>query len=488
MEEKGVHIEEKEVPYLFCSDEYAGRTPTCNRFDFGSNFRELQASRYVRYKNYFIFSNYLNGRVVLPYWALMGRSYRYFREIITAYQYMYLYRSIEDDMFDGVPFFSTDLGQDMATAVGNGMNMMSEVIAMPEPGRYYKCVDEDDKVFYYPSSSVSYSPFEQADPANHVGYGTDREVCVHADVDEDGITDESVVPTLGQVQPLFLDLTDDYVTWGWKYIGTYWDKMYAIRELTDPWARFDRMNGDEDLRMFSVSPYRLYSEEILDLMSGLITYDKKSLGSGFDVTSNSIVPKSLVDLNRSLDGFNPPDASQQTPVIIPSLARNLQRTALLYGMALLTSPMDNTLDFSKHTRVVLDGGYDDVSAFDPTIVDGLEMATCTIPVSGKTFKAKENRDGHSIGFDLVKECSEAVEHINNTDYDVIRTAYDAWQAAKDDLADNGIGSQGDVDTKRESYRAMYRDWSKARSTMSVTEQLLQYTRLVHLIFEHGAEL
>ena len=80
----------------------------------------------------------------------MGRSYRYFREIITAYQYMYLYRSMENEMFDGVDFFSTDLGRDMATAVGNGFNMMAEVIAMPEPGRFYKCTD-GEQVVYYPS-------------------------------------------------------------------------------------------------------------------------------------------------------------------------------------------------------------------------------------------------------------------------------------------------------------------------------------------------
>ncbi len=514
-------IEANEVPYLFCSDEYAGRTPTCNRFDFGANYRELQAARYVRYKNYFIFSNYLNGRIELPSWALMGRSYRYFREIITAYQYMYLYRSTQDEMFDGASFFETDLGQDMATAVGNGINMMAEVIAMPEPGRYYKCTNDDGNVFYYPSNMVSYSALEQPDPTNHVGYGLDRETCVFADTNRDGVTDDSVVPVLGQVQPLFLDLTDDFVTWGWKYIGTYWDKMYAIRELTDPWARFYRVNSAEDWRMYSVSPYRLYSKEILCIMSGLIQYDRKSLATVVDVTDDRInlQPKRVVDLTRSLEtSAQAPAAGETAPVIIPALARNLQRTAMLYGMALLTSPLDSTLDFAKHTRVVLDGGYDDVGDFEASLCGGgtnswtcgqiagcewdataltcndpvgtLTTASCTIPVSGKVFKAKQNQDGYNIAYDLVTECAAAAEYLETHEYEDVRVAYDAWQAARDDLsgAADPVAAQADIDAKRTIFRDKSRDWSKARITLIVNEQLLQYTRLVHLIYEHGAEL
>ena len=399
-------------------------------------------------------------------------------------------------MFDGTNFFGTDLGQDMATAVGEGFNMMAEVIAMPEPGRYYRCVQEDTtepdfgQVYYYPSWLVSYSSLEQEDLINHIGYGLDREICNRADLNSDGTTDDSEVLALGDAQPLFLDFTDDFVTWGWEYVGTYWDKLYAIREMTDPWARFFRVNRQEDRRMYSVSPIRLYHQEIMAMMSGIISYDRKSLASGFDVDESKVIPKSIVDLQRPLDGAHIPAEGESSPMIIPSLARNLQRTAMLYGMALLTSPLDNTLDFAKHTRVVLAGGMDDVGAFEGTSTDGLAISSCTVPVSGMTYRAKQNRDGFNIGYDMVQECADAAEYLNNqdNDYDYIRQAYDAWQAAKNDFENNGNGTQTDVDVLRRAYQDLYRPWSRARSTLTVTEQLLNYTRLVHLIYEHGAEL
>ncbi|MEO1171894.1 MAG: zinc-dependent metalloprotease, partial [Myxococcota bacterium] len=40
-----------EVPYMFCSDEFADWTPTCRRRDVGANAREQQAANYVLYKN-----------------------------------------------------------------------------------------------------------------------------------------------------------------------------------------------------------------------------------------------------------------------------------------------------------------------------------------------------------------------------------------------------------------------------------------------------
>ena len=123
-------------------------------------------------------------------------------------------------------------------------------------------------------------------------------------------------------------------------------------------------------------------------------------------------------------------------------------------------------------------------------VGTLTTASCTIPVSGKVFKAKQNQDGYNIAYDLVTECAAAAEYLETHEYEDVRVAYDAWQAARDDFsgAADPVAAQADIDAKRTIYRDKSRDWSKARNTLTVNEQLLQYTRLVHLIYEHGAEL
>ena len=264
-----------EVPYLFCAEEYTYTIPTCSPFDFGANFREIQEARYVRYKNYFIFSNYLRHRLRLNFGRLMYRGYSTFMRVLNEYQYMYMYRANEDKLFDR-PFFETDLGQDMATAVGNGLNMISEVVAMPEPGRYYRCVNPEDAndVAYYPSWYVSYSSIQQTDPSNPIGYGTDREECIM-------LESNSEVLEVGNTQPLFLNFGEDFVAWEFTYVGTYFDKQDAIFALTYPRAFFPRMDQSVDRRSYSISLARLYEPEVMNAARWYGYRNKKSFASRY---------------------------------------------------------------------------------------------------------------------------------------------------------------------------------------------------------------
>src|SRR5690606_14443586 len=82
-----------EVPYLFCSDEFAGFTPTCKRFDFGANHREMQAASRVNYWNYKIFYSYLRNRLNLDFNRVITKAATTFGDTLTTYQYWYLYRT-----------------------------------------------------------------------------------------------------------------------------------------------------------------------------------------------------------------------------------------------------------------------------------------------------------------------------------------------------------------------------------------------------------
>ena len=56
--------------------------------------------------------------------------------------------------------------------------LMAEVIGMPEPGRYYKCTNDDGQEFYYPSWYISFGALDQEEGSDPIGYGFDRETCV----------------------------------------------------------------------------------------------------------------------------------------------------------------------------------------------------------------------------------------------------------------------------------------------------------------------
>jgi hypothetical protein len=452
-----------EVPYLFCSDEYAGYLPTCRRFDYGANHREIFWASYVKYKNYFIFSNYLRNRLTID-WSAQNRGYGVFRDLVTTYQYMYLYRSVQERMFGGKSFFETDLGADMATAVADGLNMMAEVLAWPDPDYYHRCEDSTDgSVIYVPNDFIFYDP--TVDPST--GEGPAGMAC-------DMVDDFFFLPT-GEGQPLFLDFTDDFVGWTFSYLGTFWDKNAALMELTDPTAVFFRVNDIDRVNQvwnnvaYSISPYRLYEPEILSIYTGLIGRDWWSVASFVEPSERRVVARQVVDANASLQvsaaaGAGDPNAA--LPKIYPPMVPNLERYAVLYGAAFLTSPLDDMLDFSKRTRVTLKGSYDDVGAFDDPPA-GIDVAECTIPVSGLTYRAMSLRDGMSIGHDMVVRCSEQAQ------------TYREAQAFVDDPA-NAADEEGLREAEQTRDRAM--------AAVTSTEQKLQWMRMVHLIYEHGSGL
>ena len=471
-----------EVPYLFCSDNYQGRLPTCSAWDFGANFREIQEARYINYKNYFIFSNYQRHRLRLNMRRIAYRGFSAYRGILNTYQYMYMYRANEDKIF-GTTFFETDLGQDMATAVGNGLNMISEIVAMPEPGRYYRCVNPNDAtdVSYYPSWYISYSSIQQEDSTNPIGYGTFREECVM-------LNSNSELLEVGDTQPLFLNFGEDFVSWEFSYIGTYFDKQDAMWALTYPRAWFPRMNQVVDERSYSISLARLYEPEVLNLLTSMVTRTKKNFASRF-VEGIGFTPAAMVDINQSVDsvGLVTNDGTAGSAAIIPPLFTNLQRQGVLYGMAFLSSPLDTTLDFSKHTRVVLEGAMDDVGAMEegqPGVV------SCRLLESGQTYRARSTGSAFDIGYQQVEECAQHVETLENITWEMIEAKFTETEVAKDAyMADqNNIALRDaywDLDAE---YDLLRRDRSFAYGRYTSIQQMLQYMRRMHLVFEHGIDL
>ena len=440
-------LKANEVPYLFCSDERRRWKPTCKAFDFGANYRELQAHRYVSYKNYFVFSNFLRNRRSLQIWQVAGRGYSRFRDIVTEYQNMYLYRAKQEEYFGDTPFFSTDLGKDMATATAQGLNMMTEVFAMPEPGRYYRCENPDNREekFWYPSWYISYSSLEQDDPENPIGYGTDGEECLM-------LSSNSRVIGLGDTEPLFLDFTPDFTEWEFQYVGTYWDKSDALIELLDPQASFT-VRTSTKMSECSASVLTVSTKgEIAKLLQSVIMADKKNLASfaAVDPADDTFRAFSLVNTDETLDRFEQPgdvlDGLEGYPVI-PPLPSNMQRFGLLYGLAFLSSPMDEEPSTAKYSRIVLKGSMDDVAAFgDDAANDGLDIAECRLHFeSGKVYRARQTRDGIDIGYDLINQCQAYVDTLDALTIEGLNEDRDARDAAEIACDDATVAGAADAE-------------------------------------------
>ncbi len=458
-------ITANEVPYMYCSDEYAGYTPTCKRFDFGANQREVAEANRIRYKNYRIFSNFLRNRLTIN-WAAADRGYTAFHDALLTYQYWYLYRATNPD------FKNTDLYSDMLKAYVDGFNLMAEVLATPEPGTYFPCSYDGG------ATSVYYS-YDLGDYSDAIYKGA---TCDYAN---------QVFIPLGDAFPLFLGFSEDFTAWTFTYIGTYWDKEAAVAELTDPQAYFFRVNQVEDARLYSISPFRVFDREILNLMNNVIRYDLPNLASylpaaagdftnvdGVKLANKPLVGHTLIDPDQALQDLpSTTTAPANTIPVYPAMARNLQRLGVLYGIAFLTSPLDATLDFSKHTRIFLKGAYDDLPSWNTTTLD---KAECMIPSSGYTYRAVATDDGYSIGVDMVNECSRLVKKV----YDFEHIA-ELQAPGHPPLTPE---EQEDVDLVTANPDMADSYLSEARFDLDVSVQTLQWSRLIHLVYEHGADL
>ncbi len=119
--------------------------------------------------------------------------------------------------------------------------------------------------------------------------------------------------------------------------------------LTSPYVHaISKSIGAEDFRNYSVSLYRVYRPELLKLFEGLIRYDYTKISSNIvdnAGTAQVLTPIVIADPAQPLTetGYFPPGpagATQPDTNIIPTIARNLQRDALLFALsARLTSPL-----------------------------------------------------------------------------------------------------------------------------------------------------
>jgi hypothetical protein len=234
---------------------------------------------------------------------------------------------------------------------------------------------------------------------------------------------------LGDGRPFFVGFTDDYVDFFIRYVGHFWTKQYAILNLGYPYAWFPRVDANTDFRLFEVSWYRMFPEEVGRIYHDLITENRFGLGGYMD-NGQYVRPDVL-----NLDGSKP-DYSALTPVV-PQIAINHRWVSLLYANAFLESPFDDQVDFTKSMRVALEGGLDDMRAFDdaaardaangcvtddPTAPpDCATVATFTHPVTGLTLRGLKvgpnpvafnmitRLNVFRVRFERMRGCIEAIE-------------------------------------------------------------------------------
>ena len=304
----------REVPYKFCSDEFAAWSLDCKRWDEGGNQQEIVQSAIDSFRNYYPFWAYKRDRFNWnPNGYLDRISSRVFDHYTVAFQYYYFY---------GGFYGSTDFGRDLAAAAVNGLNHLAEVVQAPENGRYVYC-----------AATNAYQP------AYYGGFDEQGRACGAS------VRRPIEIP-LGEGRPFWLDFTDDY-HYTFSRIGSYYEKIIALQALADSQARFYRVD-EGDASNYSINYYRLFKDEMLNLLGGVIVNDYGRFGGKVRSTGGSELRFEPVKVIDPATWGLPGQVGDGDPILIPRSTYNLRWYAALYGMAFLNSTVDNTMDFRNY--------------------------------------------------------------------------------------------------------------------------------------------
>lgn len=404
-----------EVPYKFGWG--AQLTPDEKPFDFGPDFRTNAKNELTRYFQHYFFSHF--GRDKLWDFDAFGNVAN--RDIGTLFdftdkmQWFFFFQATDPE------FRGSHAEEDMLAATITGLNLFGKVLGHPANGLHVSALKSD--VFGLldePPSNRTLTASDIMIPWTSMGECSARQVA-RTDTDDNGTfegpcRDADDCPTGGgfsgltgvnagtvppsEGRPFFLGLTDDFEDWYVTYVGTYWTKIYALELLTYNYAYFPRVDAASDPRVYDVSWYRLFPEQVQKMYWSFITDHAADMGP-------TITPEGQY---VSRDMLNPdlsePDYSANTR-ILPSVSFNHQYYALLWANV-FNSATDDTFDLPKTMRIALEGGTDDMAAFDVAIAqaqangqDPAEVvATFTHPISGLTLRGLKVSK-YPIAYDVI---------------------------------------------------------------------------------------
>lgn len=384
------------VPYKFCSDEYAGFLWDCDTWDEGADPYEIVSFAEQDYRDYYIFRAFRRDKRYLDpidyYYGVYGRTMQPMARQYQLWLYDQWTAMSEWDWLHGLgtnatsnPDWNLDPKGGLArtAAAVKAVNFLTEVLATPEPGSYYK------------------------DPASNVllwwTNGEDR-MCEPTENSAVDPCSDVYVP-LGEGRYRYTEFDDDTGYYWYervRVVGSFWDKVAAIETLADPTSYFlgvdDVANATAYVLGFNVA----FPNAIETLFGAVMLDDYKKyafeLGASHDMT---LAP--LFDTIAA--GYGDTAAPDRVgPFIDPATNFTIALYALYYGMALLNSNFDQT--FNDGAKIWLEGAGE---SFTP--VAGAVTARFENPYNGRAYLAMRlPKPGvYSVGYEMVSRADQLTQ-------------------------------------------------------------------------------
>ena len=360
-----------ERPYKFCEDMFEGNLD-CKTWDRGANQQEVINNVTEQFRNYYAFNAYRRGRTN---WGIDGYLNRLAERYFNRYSEAFMFFFFFSDYLN----YDVDLGKDLFLASVDALNSIAAILQTPEPG------------LHCPTAT---SPTVATFPVNNITGALDPSLCLAGKPKMD--------IQLPDAKPFYINFSDDYY-YTYTRVGSLLEKLQALSALTSTESRFFRVDELSDVAArSSINYYRLFRDEVLKLLSGVIRNDSDySATFGGTAANPTYEPTPVVDI-ASFGMVNPPTPPYAQPNavhILTPVNKSIRYWALLYGLGRLGSSWDFTLDFQNFLAIGVKGADDDFTTAAGASVE------YTHPETGIVFRATTNSAGTTpnIGKQLLDE-------------------------------------------------------------------------------------
>ncbi|MBL4818940.1 MAG: hypothetical protein JKY15_06910, partial [Deltaproteobacteria bacterium] len=350
------------VPYRFCVDGSGEYDATCQAFDVGADMRTRAAWNRTKYWAHYFTTHFARDRIWDPDMAVGSVVSRDlgvlndFNKIMRWYGY---------HMLTDPDFKNSDAAKDYLAASVTGLNHYAHVLGHPLSGEYLTTPDKPNVM----RSVDKLDDCARDNVTNKDLFGRRAPVAGHAYGKID----------LGDGRPLSIDFNNDYEDFHLNYVGSIYTKLAAGRFLASPGGSlFPRVDDLKEDKLFKMSWYRMFPNEVTGLFSKLIRSDWESLGP-------LMTPKGELVHRNILDPITlkKPDYIGLMPVM-PAMADMLSFRALYYSSALLSIPQGSEENPIYSMSIRLKGDSDDIRNTENRGVDTIEFQS---PIDGRQYWA-----------------------------------------------------------------------------------------------------
>jgi hypothetical protein len=179
--------------------------------------------------------------------------------------------------------------------------------------------------------------------------------------------------------------------------------------LTSTESRFFRVDTFADSNRFSINFYRMFRDEMVRLLSGIIRDDSSAYGATYRIpaggTTPTVVPTPVVDPDMYGIADPPPPPYSGLKRLETPVNKTIRFWALVLSLTRLGSTWDTTLDFQNFLAVAVKGADDDF-----TLGSSVTIKEFTHPTTGVIYRAPAYAppSPNNIGAEIIDELTAIV--------------------------------------------------------------------------------